>query len=150
MAAGIDLAVLGPILQMHSGSVSRWANHMQPMSRFKATDPTQLERLISDLSRRVQLLDADIQEEERRAYVFDPAQPDYPILALTLRARRDNLLASITTLETRLKTSDRLGSWDQSECPQTTGGPVSVASIRTGARLERRAISRVCRIPFGS
>ncbi len=63
--------------------------------------------------RRVALLDTDTQEEERCAGVFDPAHPDYPILALTLKTRRDNLLATIATLKTQLKIIDRRANWDQ-------------------------------------
>ncbi|WP_426610693.1 hypothetical protein [Bradyrhizobium sp. McL0616] len=72
---------------------------MQPISRFEATIPTQLHALISDLRWRTQMLDADIQEEERKAAIFDPKNPAYPMLALTLRARRNNIQTSITILE---------------------------------------------------
>ena len=76
---------------------------MQPMSRFEATAATQLHALIADLRWRVQLLDADIQEDERKAGVFDPASHAYPMLALTLRGRRDNLQATVVTLQRQLK-----------------------------------------------
>lgn len=76
---------------------------MQPMSRFEATVPTQLHALISDLRWRTQMLDADILEEERRAGISDPKNLAYPLLALNLRARRDNLQTSITILENRLE-----------------------------------------------
>ncbi|MGY4496084.1 hypothetical protein ACVWYH_000011 [Bradyrhizobium sp. GM24.11] len=77
---------------------------MQPMPRFEATAPTQLHALISDLRWRVQLLDADIEEEERKSRVFDPASYSYSKLALTLRERRDNLQTAVTTLQKQLKT----------------------------------------------
>lgn len=80
---------------------------MQTMSRFEANTPTQLHALISDLKWRCQLLEADILEEERKTGVFDPANHAYPILATTMRARRDNLLATIATLQGRL---DRITS----------------------------------------
>jgi hypothetical protein len=76
---------------------------MQPMSRFEATVPTQLHALISDLRWRTQMLDADILEEERKAGISDPKNLAYPLLALNLRARRDNLQTSITILENRLE-----------------------------------------------
>ena len=82
---------------------------MQPTSRFEATIPTQLHALISDLRWRAQLLDADILEEERRAGISDPKNPAYPMLALNLRARRDNIQVSITILESRL--SSRSTGW---------------------------------------
>jgi len=75
---------------------------MQPTSRFEATIPTKLHALISDLRWRKQMLDADIQEEERRAGIFEPKNLAYPMLALNLRARRDNIQMSITILESRL------------------------------------------------
>lgn len=46
---------------------------MQPMPRFETTAPTRLHALISDLRWRVQLLDADIEEQERKSRVFEPA-----------------------------------------------------------------------------
>jgi len=75
---------------------------MQSMSRFEATIPTRLHALISDLRWRKQMLDADIQEEERRVGIFEPKNLAYPTLALNLRARRDNIQMSITILESRL------------------------------------------------
>ncbi len=77
---------------------------MQPLSRFEANTPTQLSALISDLKWRARLLDADIAEEERKSGIADPGNPAYPMLATTLRARRDNLLATIATLAGRLET----------------------------------------------
>lgn len=76
---------------------------MQPTSRFEATIPTQLQALISDLRWRMQMLDADIREEERRAGISDPKNLAYPMLAQNLRARRDNIRVSITILESRLE-----------------------------------------------
>ena len=76
---------------------------MQPTSRFEATIPTQLHALISDLRWRTQMLDADILEEERKAGISDPKNLAYPMLALNLRARRDNIRMSITVLESRLE-----------------------------------------------
>jgi len=51
-------------------------------------------------------LNTDILEEEARAGVFDVNQPTYPLLALNLRARRDNLVATIGMLEQRAKASE--------------------------------------------
>jgi hypothetical protein len=65
-----------------------------------------LRALISDLRRRVQLLDSDIQEEEKRTGISDPSNSAYPILARNLRTRRGNLLATITMLESRLAETD--------------------------------------------
>ncbi|WFU37305.1 hypothetical protein QA640_22690 [Bradyrhizobium sp. CB82] len=84
---------------------------MQPMSRFEATATTQLHALIADLRWRVQLLDADIKEEERKAGVFDPANLAYPMLAQTLRGRRDNLQATVVTLQRQLEAIAPSADW---------------------------------------
>jgi hypothetical protein len=47
-----------------------------------------LQALIGDLRWRVQLLDADIQDEEKRTGIFDISNNAYPILARNLRTRR--------------------------------------------------------------
>jgi hypothetical protein len=57
--------------------------------------------LIADLHRRVQMIEEDIQAEEKRAKVFDDSSATYPVLARHLRLRRDNLVATISVLETR-------------------------------------------------
>jgi hypothetical protein len=58
--------------------------------------------LIADINRVVQILDSDIAAEEEQAGIFDRSRFDYPILARTLAARRDNLLGTIAALEQRL------------------------------------------------
>ncbi|MCP1742661.1 hypothetical protein J2R70_004026 [Bradyrhizobium japonicum] len=73
------------------------------MSRSGITAELQLRALISDLWWRVDLLNSDILEEEAKAGVFDVRQPTYPLLALNLRARRDNLISTIYALEERVK-----------------------------------------------
>lgn len=55
--------------------------------------------LISDLDRTARQLDCDILAEEKRAKIFDPLDATYPLLAQSLRTRRNNLRATITTLE---------------------------------------------------
>lgn len=74
---------------------------MQSPSRFEATASLQLHALISDLHWRVQMLESDIAEEERNAGNADPGSATYSMLALALRARRDNLLTSIALLQGR-------------------------------------------------
>ena len=78
---------------------------MEEMSRSGAGE-LRLDALIADLWWRVRLLNTDILEEEARAGVFDVNQPTYPLLALNLRARRDNLVATIGMLEQRAKASE--------------------------------------------
>ncbi|WP_441237524.1 hypothetical protein [Bradyrhizobium sp. 930_D9_N1_4] len=75
---------------------------MQSTSRFEATASLQLHALIADLNWRLQMLEGDIAEEERNARNDDPGSPTYSMLALTLRARRDNLRTSIAVLEARI------------------------------------------------
>ncbi|MDN5004615.1 hypothetical protein ACFQZO_27585 [Bradyrhizobium sp. GCM10027634] len=75
---------------------------MQSTSRFEATASLQLHALISDLHWRVQMLERDIAEEERSAGNADPGSATYSMLALALRARRDNLRTSIALLEARV------------------------------------------------
>lgn len=83
---------------------------MQPLFQSK-TSTMQLQALIADLRWKVQLLDSDIQDEEQRARVSDPAALAYPMLALTLRGRRDNLLVTIAALEDRLKSLEPSADW---------------------------------------
>ena len=84
---------------------------MQPISRFE-TRPNdlratmKLRALVADLQMRIEVLDTDIHNEEQRTGVFDVDNVAYPILARTLRARRDNLLATIRVLESHLAEAD--------------------------------------------
>jgi hypothetical protein len=58
--------------------------------------------LIADIDRIVQILNSDIAAEEEQARVFDRSQVEYPMLARTLTARRDNLRHTIAALQQRL------------------------------------------------
>jgi hypothetical protein len=75
-----------------------------------ATEPFphrhEVQMLIADLGRRVQLLDADIQDEEKRTGIFDASNVCYTTLARNLRARRNNLLVTITMLQSQLVEAD--------------------------------------------
>ena len=55
--------------------------------------------LIGSLSRSVELLTVDIDHEEARAGVRDLSDPSYPVLAQSLRRRRENIGATIAMLE---------------------------------------------------
>ena len=81
---------------------------MQSTSRFEAIASLQLHALISDLQWRIQMLEADIAEEERATGNADPGSSTYSMLALTLRARRDNLQTSIAMLEGRVERAAEL------------------------------------------
>ena len=78
--------------QRHFGSASDVA--LREVARISA--------LISDLDRAVRILDSDIVAEEESVGVSDPFEPNYPILARTLIARRQNLKDTIAALEKRL------------------------------------------------
>jgi hypothetical protein len=58
--------------------------------------------LIVDLGRRAQLLEDDIAAEEERARVFNCSDAAYPIAARILAVRRENVKATIATLEKQL------------------------------------------------
>jgi hypothetical protein len=54
------------------------------------------------LSRTVDILTADIEDEEARVGARDLLDPTYPVLARSLRARTDNIRATIASLEALL------------------------------------------------
>jgi hypothetical protein len=64
-----------------------------------AVNGLQIATLIGTLSRSVELLTVDIEHEEARAGVYDLADPAYPVLARSLRVRRENIEATIAALE---------------------------------------------------
>jgi hypothetical protein len=64
-----------------------------------AVNGLQIATLIGNLSRSVDLLTVDIEHEETQAGVSDLSDPAYPVLARSLRARKDNIRASIASLE---------------------------------------------------
>jgi hypothetical protein len=68
-----------------------------------AANRFQIALLIADLSRSVALLTADIEHEEARAGVRDVSAPTYPVLARSLRARRENIGATIASLEAAIR-----------------------------------------------
>jgi hypothetical protein len=59
----------------------------------------QIATLIGSLSRSVELLTVDIDHEEARAGARDVSDPAYPALARSLRVRRENIRATIASLE---------------------------------------------------
>ena len=70
-----------------------------------ATNKQQIATPIATLSRSVSILTVDIEHEEARAGVRDLSDPTYPVLARSLRARRDNIGATIASLEAAQGTS---------------------------------------------
>jgi len=72
---------------------------MQQMLHNGTHTGPRLNTFLSDLQHRVEVLTADIEQEEGRARKFNPADPAYPVLASSLRTRRQNLLATISMLQ---------------------------------------------------
>jgi hypothetical protein len=70
----------------------------------------QIRMLITDLSHTVQILDADIAAEERRARVQDLSDADYSVLTGMLGTRRRNLVVTIASLEDRLESIEHIRS----------------------------------------
>lgn len=66
----------------------------------------QAKALIADLYRLVDVLNADIESREQEAGVTNLARPEYPAVARTMRARRDNLLQTISALRQRVDRSE--------------------------------------------
>jgi hypothetical protein len=68
----------------------------------RSREALQTRSLIADIDRVVQIIDSDIAAEEEKAGIFNQSQAEYPMLARTLTARRDNLKGTIAALEKRL------------------------------------------------
>ena len=67
--------------------------------RTEAINGLQIVTLIGSLSRSVALLTVDIDHEEARAGGRDLSDLAYPVLARSLRTRRDNIRTTIAMLE---------------------------------------------------
>jgi hypothetical protein len=65
-------------------------------------EAVQTRTLIADLDRIVEIINSDIAAQEEQAPEFDRSQAEYPMLARSLAARRDNLRRTIATLQQRL------------------------------------------------
>ena len=81
-------------------------SHFETSNNSVAQDLWQLTLLISDLRRTVHGFETSIEADEYRAKVFDMTKASYRILARNLKARRDNLLVTISMLGNRLKRAD--------------------------------------------
>jgi hypothetical protein len=72
---------------------------LETLRRTAAINGLQIATLIGSLSRSVELLTVDIEHEETRVGVRDLSDPAYPVLARSLRTRRENLRTTIASLE---------------------------------------------------
>ena len=70
----------------------------------------QIRMLITDLSRTVQTLDADIAAVERRPRGQDVSDADYSVFTRMLGARRRNVMVTIASLEDRLESIEHIRS----------------------------------------
>ena len=67
----------------------------------------QIATLIGDLSRKADILTADIEHEEMRSGVRDLANPAYSVLARSLRMRRENIRVTVASLETLVQVTPK-------------------------------------------
>ena len=81
---------------------------MQPTYSSGTKSSMRLQALIADLQWKIQLFNSDIADEEQRTGVFNVSSVAYPLVVKDLRERRDNLLATIATLEAQLRDLDPL------------------------------------------
>ena len=72
---------------------------LETLRQAVAANRLRIATLISDLSRTVHLLTADIEREEERVGVRDVSDPTYPVLARNLRERRENIRTTIAALQ---------------------------------------------------
>jgi hypothetical protein len=72
---------------------------IETLRKTAATHRLQIATLIGSLSRTLELLTVDVEHEEERAGVRDLSDPAYPVLARSLRARRENIRVTIASLE---------------------------------------------------
>jgi hypothetical protein len=75
------------------------SSQIETLRGTAAANRLQIATLIESLSRSVELLTVDIEHEETRAGVRDLSDPSYPVLARSLRSRKDNIRATIASLE---------------------------------------------------
>ena len=71
----------------------------ETLRRAAAINSLQIATLIGDLWRSVEVLTADIEHEEKHSGIRNVSDPTYPVLALSLRSRRENIGATIASLE---------------------------------------------------
>jgi hypothetical protein len=80
--------------------------HFGIIGRASVREADCIGTMIADMRRVLQILDCDVQTEEERARIFDRSDANYPMLARTLAARRENLKMTIAALEMRLSSID--------------------------------------------
>lgn len=77
------------------------------IDRQPSNEVTRVRGLIDSLRVNLDTMTADIEAEERQSQISDVAHVGYPTLAKSLRARRDNLEATIHLLSESLTHFER-------------------------------------------
>jgi hypothetical protein len=102
--SGADLAAVITLIEGRaSGKYQLLSSRLNDRELSETADPSQ--RATPSLSLtgfRLVIANSDIAAEEEWAQVFERCQPEYPIRARMLAARRDNLMSTIAALERRL------------------------------------------------
>ena len=84
---------------------------MLRLQRFRFEEKRQqvadIELMIADFNRKLADLDLQIQMEEERTGVSDPAHFNYSMTAKSIRGRRDNLAKSISELEVQMAEAEK-------------------------------------------
>jgi hypothetical protein len=109
----MELAAYGfahepPIKSYQTGiQPAAFMKHQHHFATVSSKRLVQIQALIKSLHRYIDLLDVDIETEERSAKADRLDDPNYPQPARHLRARRENLLATLELLQGRLETQRR-------------------------------------------
>ena len=98
--------------------------------------------LIGDLDRRAQLLDGDIAAEEECARVFNPLDAAYPVRARTWAAHRDNLKATIATLEKRCASLQERADKVPAKCSPAPLAQDGVSRVPNETLLQQFSLDR--------
>jgi hypothetical protein len=96
----------------------------------------QIRILISGLARTARILDAYITAGEKHPRARDLSDPDDPVLARMLSARRRNLMITIAALEDRLGSIESLGSIEKMRSRGNRRNVQARRSPRHGSRVE--------------
>jgi hypothetical protein len=76
---------------------------VETLRRTAAKQELHIATPIAKLSRSVEILTADIENDEARTGVRDVWDPTYPVQAQSLRVRRDNLMETIASLQAAIE-----------------------------------------------
>jgi ABC-type transporter Mla subunit MlaD len=92
---------------------------LESTSQTTTNEAGRVRTIIADLSRVIQILDYDVATEEGRSQISDQLNAEYPMLARTIAARRDNLKATIAVLEARLASANSIATPEAKKLPNS-------------------------------